>query len=430
MRGLYENQWQEAMAGAVIQPSDNLWDNIASRLDKDKGRHNWVTILLIAATVTVAFAFPLTIGNSELESQENIQPSITQTDKNNATKIEDEKLLAGETDEALNESKLDQEAISEIDVEEELEDNTATLISKSTQNEKSQEKLINSANNQSLSTSTSITVSSSSTAKYGLSSIDFGNTLTFADIDSYYFIPYYLPAGESANRNMLASLNMGTGSLSAKGDFGSFGMNSAEFAQAPDGLNNVISDDRVENPGSTYYFGAGMEMSIGKRWSILAGVGYLAQKASGTSNIVLDAGNGNQPLGAYDPIVPGTIFLSESYNYSVTNSYINVPITFKYPFVNRKIKFRGGVGISTDFMISHTLNSDTYGKASYKPASMDYRTVVLAGLINLDISYSLSNQYSVALETGWRKDFTAIDVSKDYYPSSFTIGLILFYKIK
>jgi hypothetical protein len=81
-------------------------------------------------------------------------------------------------------------------------------------------------------------------------------------------------------------------------------------------------------------------------------------------------------------------------------------------------------------MISHVVNSEAYGKANYNPASMDYRTVVLGGLINLDISYSLSSQYSVALETGWRKGFTAIDVSKDYYPSSFTLGLILFYKIK
>jgi hypothetical protein len=56
--------------------------------------------------------------------------------------------------------------------------------------------------------------------------------------------------------------------------------------------------------------------------------------------------------------------------------------------------------------------------------------VVLAGLINLDISYSLTDQYAVALETGWRKGFTSIDVSKDYYPSSFTIGLILFYQFK
>ena len=95
MRGLYEQQWQDAMTGAVIQPSDSLWDNIASSLDEENGRHNWVTILLIAATVTVAFAFPLTIGNSELETRENIQQYITKTDKINATDIDDEITVYG-----------------------------------------------------------------------------------------------------------------------------------------------------------------------------------------------------------------------------------------------------------------------------------------------------------------------------------------------
>ena len=223
---------------------------------------------------------------------------------------------------------------------------------------------------------------------------------------------------------------MGTGSLSAGNGFGGLNFESADAAYMTSDIGNGFTDNRTENPGSTYYFGLGAELPIGKRWSFLAGVGYLAQNASGASNIILDAGHGNQPLGAYDPIVPGTIFLSESYSYSVTNGYINVPLTFKYPIVNRKIKFRVGMGVSTDFMISHVLDSDAYGKASYDPASMDYKTVVLSGLVNFDLSYSLNNHYSVALETGLRKGITAIDNNKDYYPSSFTVGLVLFYKIR
>ena len=430
MRGFYEQQWQDAMAGAVIQPSDNLWDNITSKLDEENGRHIWVTILLIAATVTVAFAFPLTIGNSELEMRDKVQQSLTKTEKINPADVDTENLLTTKTDETASGIRTDQSADNEIIQEQGLDNTTVASIAHTTRSEKSDEKSIDNANRQYLTSSALVEVNSSSTVKYGLSAIDFGNTITLSNIDDYYFIPYYLPSGGTADRSMLASLNMGTGSLSANSGFGEFGLNSADFAQAPEGTNNVIPDNRVENPTGTYYFGIGMEMPIGRRWSILAGLGYLAQKASGTSNIVLNAGSGDQPLGAYDPIVPGTIFLSESYNYSVTNSYINLPITFKYPFINRKIKFRGGVGISTDFMISHVINSEAYGKANYNPASVDYRTVVLAGLINLDISYSLTNQYAVALETGWRKGFTSIDVSKDYYPSSFTIGLILFYQFK
>ena len=85
MSGLYEQQWQDALAGAAIQPSDGLWDNIANELDGKRGRHNWVTILLIAATVTVAFAFPLTIGNSSLQIRESLEPSIAQNEGGNTS---------------------------------------------------------------------------------------------------------------------------------------------------------------------------------------------------------------------------------------------------------------------------------------------------------------------------------------------------------
>ena len=439
MSGLYEQQWQEAMAAAAIQPSDGLWDKIANDLDSKRGRHNWVTILLIAATVTVAFAFPLTIGNSSLQNRENLEHTIAQ-EKGGITNSEssdsssgsdsgvdkivqnnDNGLITAKTDDNSNQDN----ALKNINAEQ-----NEHLLVRATEEEESSVKSRDIKPNKSVYGAETISVNSSSAIGFGMEEFDLDNSLVVADMNDYYFIPYYLPSTGGSGRSLLASLNMGTGSLSAGNGFSGFGMKSADFAEAAADLNAGFSDERVENSGNTYYFGAGVELPIGKRWSLLAGIGYLAQKASGTSNIVLDVGNGNQPLGAYDPIVQGTIFLSESYNYSVTNSYINVPLTFKYPFVNRKIKFRGGIGISTDFMISHDLNSDTYGKASYSPASMDYKTVVLAGVINLDLSYSLNKQYAVALETGLRKGFTSIDENKDYYPSSFTVGLVLFYKIR
>jgi hypothetical protein len=433
MSGLYEQQWQEAMSGVSIQPSDDLWNNIASSLDKESGRHNWLTILLIAATVTVAFAFPLTIGNSSLEISKSLENHITSNEgvDNNANASS-----ASGIDKAIQKSNNELGANNSVDNTGQrniLKDNggekNERLLARTTAKEASVESLDKSTNKVVYGSET-IALSNSSASGYGMEVFDLDNSIVVTDMHDYYFIPYYLPFSNSTDRSLLASLNMGTGSLNAGNGFNSFGLQNADFAEAAADLSSGFSDDRVENSGTTYYFAAGVELPIGKRWSLLAGLGYLAQNASGTSNIVVDAGNGYQPLGAYDPIAAGTIFLSESYNYTVTNSYINVPLTFKYPFVNRKIKFRGGIGISTDFMISHTINSDTYGKASYNPASMEYRTVVLAGLINLDLSYSLNKQYAIALETGLRKGFTSIDESKNYFPSSFTVGLVLFYKIR
>ena len=98
--------------------------------------------------------------------------------------------------------------------------------------------------------------------------------------------------------------------------------------------------------------------------------------------------------------------------------------------ISRKITVRAGAGISTDFMLSHIVNSETYGKASYSPTDIEYKSVVLSGLINLDISYRFSDKYSIALETGFRMGITPIDKNKKLYPSSFTVGIVLFYKLR
>jgi hypothetical protein len=429
MRGLYEQQWQEAMSGATIQPSAGLWDNIANELDGERGRHNWVTILLIAATVTVAFAFPLTVGNSSLEVRESLIPNIAQMDNMSAPELSTDKNGGDTQDDNLTSSKADQNAQDNIAAVSGDANNTPAIIAKASDTEVAPIVGLDNSTNKYVASTDDISVSSSSATGYDMAAFYLDNSLMVVDINDYYFIPFFMSLNEKEDRSLLASLNMGTGSLSEGNGFGSLALMSADAALETSG-NLQVPVQREEEPGSTYYFGAGIELPLGNRWSFLAGLGYLAQNANGTSNIVLDAGSGNQPLGAYDPVLPGTIFLSETYNYSVTNSYINVPLTIKYPIVNRKIKFRVGAGLSTDFMISHIVSSEQYGKASYNPASMEYRTVVLAGLVNLDISYSLNNQYSVAFETGIRKGFTAVDEGKDYYPSSFTVGLILFYKIK
>jgi len=429
MRGVYEQQWQEAMSGAAIQPSAGLWDNIANDLDGERGRHNWVTILLIAATVTVAFAFPLTVGNSSLEVRESLQPKIAQMENTSAPELSTDKISGDSKEDNLTSSKADQNTQDNIAAVSVDANNTPAIIAKESETEVAPIAGLDNSRNKYVASTDDISVSSSSAMGYDMGAFDLDNSLMVADINNYYFIPFFMPLNKKEDRSLLASLNMGTGSLSEGNGFSSLGLMNADAAPELSG-NVTVPVQREEEPGSTYYFGAGIELPLGNRWSVLAGLGYLAQNANGTSNIVLDDGSGNQPLGAYDPILPGTIFLSETYNYSVTNSYINVPLTIKYPIVNRKIKFRAGAGISTDFMISHIVSSEQYGKASYNPASMEYKTVVLAGLVNLDISYSLNNQYSVALETGFRKGFTAVDEGKDYYPSSFTVGIILFYKIK
>ena len=418
MRGYYEKQWQDALAGASIQPSDKLWPNIEKSMSNNNGNRMWLTILLIAATVTLAFAFPLTIGNSSFEARPETYQNLSQVEVKDfeSTNLDKSNITSSA---AINDNKAIHNITGSTNNTELKQINPNNTLAS---NKKANSLILDNAQSE---------IMTANSEAYGLSAVDLGINEPTNLIDSYYLIPYYI-SSVKIKRDLLASLNMGTGSASAgSGVSGFSAFENADMMAAAEPIAELANSvDRSEANGSTYYFGAGVELPVGNRWSLLTGLGYLTQTATGTSNIVLDNGSSYQPVGAFDPVLPGTVFLGKSYDYTVKNSYINIPLTLKYSVIDKKFKLRAGFGVSTDFMLSHNLNSEAYGSATYTPSSMDYKPIVLAGIINLDLSYSLNNRYSVALETGVRKGLTAIDESKEYYPSSFTVGLILFYKIQ
>ncbi len=421
MKGLYEQNWKNALKGAKIEPSKALWENITSTLDKEKGRNYWVTILMIAATVTIAFSFPLTIGDSAFKAHPNTYQPIVQSDANNSNYSSKDANLYS-VDSSSKNSIFKKPSAKNNDL-----DNAQNYLA-SAGKINNKESLDLTSNAEPANFALAI---NAKTKRSGFDFFDWNNNFQLTNLKSYYILPYFMPLKKSGNRTLLASLNMGTGNSSTNG--GAFNnMLESDMAAPLLNLTDKFSDtaEKNESNGTTFYIGGGIELPIGNRWSLLTGIGYLSQKAEGVNNVVKNGKNGYQPLGIYDPIGAGSVFLSESYHYTLTNNYITIPISVKYPIINRKIKFRIGTGISTDFMLNHIVNSETYNRASYKPSEVDYKPIVVSGLINLDVSYSLSKHYSIALETGFRKGITPIDKRKELYPASFTVGIIVFYKIQ
>lgn len=419
MKGNYEYSWQEAMAGATIEPSEALWDNIASNLDKERGRNYWVTLLMIAATVTMAFALPLTMGRLDYDSRPTHDLQIGQTTEPSEQITNNKPQIANNTETPIDNKQLgvDNKQLSEL------------LTNKNQLTNNSQ----NTTDNYQFATNNSqATINTKSVSTQRVTDLQNLGNAQLAPIESYYMVPYFMPVknDDFSNTNLLASLNMGTGSVSNTTGSPKLEALFAQNDQSPDVSGFKSYDNRSEEAGTAYYLGGGVEFPLGKRWRLLTGLGYRAQHAQGTSNIVSENGNNYQPLGAYAPITSGTAFLSESYSYSATNSYLSIPVAFKYPFIQKRVMLRAGLGVSSDLMLSHRISSDAYGSASYSPKSQEYKTFLLGGIATLDISYNLNKQYAIAFETGYRRGITAMDKNKEYYPSSFTVGIILFYKIK
>ncbi len=418
MKGLYEQHWKQAVGGARIEPSEALWNNIASKLDKERGANYWVTLLMIAATITIAFSFPLTIGNSAFEALPDTNQFVTQLEANanssqlaNLSPNSDNSVnkqwsSSGSENKVLNTAKGNEESINKIPP------HTNSPVDKN----------VGSLN----------LIKNVKAQNTGLESLSWNINFQLADLSNYYIIPYFMPVKIDEDRNLLASLNMGAGNASISGGLFSNALLESDIemslSNSKDGFSNAV--EQSESRGTAFYIGTGIELPMGNKWSVLAGISYLAQKAEGVNNVVRNGENGYRPLSIYAPVKTSSIFLSESYQYTLINNYISIPTSVKYPIINRKIKFRAGAGISTDFMLRHTVNAEAFNKASYKPAEVDYKPIVLSGLVNFDVHYSLNKNYSIALETGFRRGITPIDKNKDFYPSSFTGGIVLLYKIQ
>lgn len=407
MRGSYDNEWKNAFEGKSIAPSEAVWENIASSMDRGYGKRNWVTILLIAATVSIAFAFPLTVGNSSFEAQphnfelsDSAQPS--DSSEINSHMVPNRKLpvFANKPD----------------------ADNTRSgaLVQAS-------ESLISSLDEQ-LVNEQAVDMVGAEVERLTLSDME-----TIADDDlgtDFYIIPFFTPLNQDSESGILALASLSTGNRSV-----SNGVNGMEMFAASADFENVFlnsnqGDIRSEEGGTTYNIGLGVEIPLGKKWSLISGLGYMIQRAPGTSNIVYDDNGTYVPMGTYSPIKPGTIFLADSYSYISENQFVNIPVVLKYPIIDRKFKLRLGAGLSNDFMIRNSIVTQEYADAKNNVGDTNYAPYGLTGLLNLDIRFKLTDSYSLAFETGLRKGFTSINGSGERYPTSFNLGIMLFYQFQ
>jgi hypothetical protein len=276
-------------------------------------------------------------------------------------------------------------------------------------------------------------ISPETQAGYTLVDIDFSTDLTIASLDNHYLLPAFVKKDKAEPDGLMLLGRLGSGSNAVNEGFaGTFTSSDALFslANAEAGPDiNQPNDYRAEEGGTTYNIGFGIELPLGRKWRLVTGMGYMNQQAPGTSNVVKDNSGSYSPIGAYDPTDPGTVFLSTPYNYTASNSYVNLPVQVKYPFIDRRVKFRVGMGLSTDMMIAHTINSEEFGSSSIQPGVTNYNQVGLAGLLNLDFRINLTNSYALAFETGIRKGFTPIVKNGAIYPTSFNLGVVLFYQL-
>ena len=424
MKGDFENIWKDALDGASVTPSENLWKGIESAMDQKHGKTGWVTILLIAATVTIAFAFPLTIGNSSFELKPKEYEIASQ--------------LPGQSSDTGEEPAID------------LPTRDNNLPSRNmahdyhiSKNESSESSASAQARSQAIKSSGSQGITTELIKEEGkslLTEVRAKRVISFyyflkepaSALDSYYILPAYNKPTKTYDGNLLAYGRLNSGRQTSSSGFESmdllFSRTETMDASPANDLGNNQYDNRSEEGGTAFYLGFGVEIPMSRRFRLTTGLGVQNQRLTGSSNVIDDNNGLELPLGIYDPIAPGAVFLNTNYDYVSSNQFISLPIAVKYIFVDKKVKFRGGVGLSPDFMLSHKIISEDYGTNSVKPSETYYNSFQLSGLFNFDVMFSLGSNYGLAVETGLRQGLRPIVTHGSDFATSFNLGVVLFYQ--
>jgi hypothetical protein len=121
------------------------------------------------------------------------------------------------------------------------------------------------------------------------------------------------------------------------------------------------------------------------------------------------------------------------YDVSSTLEYISVPLQAGYLIVDSKFGWQMNGGLSTDFFLRNTLNSDASGflKSSQGSGSESpYTGVGFSGLLNTEFSYRFGERYRLSLNPGMRYSLNSLyksSVGLTSQPLTLDVGLRLRY---
>ena len=380
----FERSWQKAFDSAVLRPSPDVWAGVEKALDTNASSRGWLPILLVAASVSLAMALPFTIGESKLPFEQIYNDQGAQISKNNEAQ---KQLLDQNTSQTLGSEHTNgfanyDDGLNGAVSSESSQHNNLTLAEEVIENKISELMDANAKGTQ-------------------ISKIGFYE-LMVGDIP-YYLVGGMLPFEIKETRSQLLAVNIGGGSGNSSSQGGSDMFSSAletSDATTSNGFRNYTALPGSEENRRGIVVGFGFELPLSKRSALQFGLNYFNSRANGMSSRVVHSNNLITPLAHKDVVKEGMAYTDDLFSYSVTDNYINIPVVFKYPFLDRKLVIRGGIGTGIDILVNHVVNSDLYGNASYSGKSVALSPLWVNGVGNIDIGYWIVPRYLLSLEAG------------------------------
>ncbi len=182
--------------------------------------------------------------------------------------------------------------------------------------------------------------------------------------------------------------------------------------------------------GKAYSVGFSLGRPVGDRWMVQAGAMYMNQQIDYTSNITAISPFNTATAFTADALQRGNVAslqLTTPYVINSVSEFVSIPVQVGYRAVDRKIGVMISTGVATDFFVRNTL-IDQSGRAETVRQSAGsesaYRPVTWAGLGNVEVSYRLARNYSLAVVPGIRYSLGDVSRADDsvYQPLVLDVG--------
>lgn len=217
---------------------------------------------------------------------------------------------------------------------------------------------------------------------------------------------------------------------------GSSSFYAMDGAGSLDGAQVVNLSNQVEASGYSFSSGISLGGKVSDRWVLQAGVNYLTQNSTYSSNAVLVDGANNFKLASLNTLKSESYSgfqTSNPYTVNSTLKYFNIPLQAGYRIINKDFGWQMQGGISTDFFLQNTLSAEAAGLDRVSQSGGDespYRTVNFSGLLGTEVSYRFGEHYRIALNPGLRYPLQSVYKSESGIsatPITFDVGVKFHY---
>lgn len=214
---------------------------------------------------------------------------------------------------------------------------------------------------------------------------------------------------KNQDRRWWASLNGSGGAYSQSSSSNSVA--ASLFQQGATSSLSAAPSSKEVGVGTSFSYGMSVGKKIANRWVMMSGVNYLNQSIDYNSNIILQDASQSKVFVADLASATSNLASTTPYVLRSTNEFISIPVQAGYLLLNRKAGVQLNAGVAADIFYRNTMTDLSSKLGSFSQdagGNTAYRNLNWTGLLGTELSYKMNQHYHVSLIPGFRYSFNSV----------------------